>query len=206
MECIEILKKRRSVANFDPSFEMSDNDIRMIYELASLSPSSMNLQPWEIICVKSPEKKEILMKCAMNQIKVKQASVNFIVIADTDAVETNIERVMKSWVELGYLDHKTAENYKNFAKVLYGDKSDDLKRKIFAVKNASFFAMSVMVAAEMLGFNSHPMDGIDEEMIKKEFNIPSHKIIPLIIAIGKHDSSKKILPRAMRFSEKLKII
>ncbi|MEF3279569.1 MAG: nitroreductase family protein [Elusimicrobiota bacterium] len=208
MNCIDILKERRSVANFDPEFIISDEDIKKIYELASLSPSSMNLQPWQVIAVKSPEKKEILMKCAMNQIKVKQASVNFIIIADIDAVETNIDRVLENWISAGYLDEKTAEGYKKFAPNLYGSSNNDIRRKIFAVKNASFFAMSLMIAAKILGYDSHPMDGIDEEAIKKEFSIPSHKIIPLIIAVGKHDTSKPILPRAMRFKfeEKAKII
>lgn len=199
MEYTKIITERRSVGNFDPNTQISDDDIKKIFELASLTPSSMNLQPWEVIVVKSAEQKEILMRCAMNQVKVKQASANFIVIADTDALEKNIDDVMKSWIELGYLDEKTAQGYKKFAPNLYGDKNTDLKRKLFAVKNASFFAMSLMYAAKALGYDSHPMDGIDEDAIKKEFNIEPHKIIPVVIAIGKHDSSKKILPRALRF-------
>ncbi len=208
MNGVDILKERRSVGNFDPNFVISDDEIKKIYELAALSPSSMNLQPWEVIVVKSPEKKEILMKCAMNQPKVKQASVNFIIIADTDAVEKNIDRVMESWIKLGYLDEETAQGYKKFAPNLYGKSNEELKRKLFAVKNASFFAMSLMIAAKMLGYDSHPMDGIDEDAIKKEFSIPEHKIIPLIIAVGKHDTSKPILSRAIRFSfeEKGKIV
>ncbi|MCX7641530.1 MAG: nitroreductase family protein [Elusimicrobiales bacterium] len=205
MDCINIIKERRSVGNFDPSFEMTDEDIKKIYELASLTPSSMNLQPWEVIVVRSKEKKELLMKCAMNQIKVKHASANFIIIADTDALEKNVDDVMKSWIELGYLDEKTAQEYKKFAPNLYGSTKTELKRKIFAVKNASFFAMSLMYAAKILGYDSHPMDGIDEDAIKKEFNIAEHKIIPLVIAVGKHDETKKILPRAIRFNFNIKM-
>ncbi len=199
MEYIDVVTERRSVANFDPSFVISDEEIKKICDYAALAPSSMNLQPWKVIAVKSKEKKEILMKAAMNQRKVVDASVVFIVIADTKALEEHIDRVLENWVNLGYLDKKTAEGYKNFSTALYGKENTELKRKLFAIKNASFFAMNLMICAKSLGFDSHPMDGFDEKAIKKNFSIPEDNIVPLIIAVGKHDKSKKLLPRAMRF-------
>jgi len=197
MNSVDIIKDRRSINYFDPNYEISDSDINEILNLSKLTPSSLNLQPWEIISVKSKENKIKLRKCAMNQEKVEKASVVFIVIADIDACEKNIDKVLESWVNLGYMDQKTAEIYKNLPLKLYGDR-DSIKRKFFALKNASFFAMSIMYFAKILGFESHPMDGFDEEAIKKEFSIDKNKIIPLIIAVGKKDPQAKLLPRAYR--------
>jgi nitroreductase len=73
-----------------------------------------------------------------------------------------------------------------------------LKRKIFAVKNTSLFAMNLMIAAKGLGLETHPMDGFDEDCIKKEFNIPEDKIIPMLIAVGYLKSGVTLLPRAFR--------
>jgi nitroreductase len=91
------------------------------------------------------------------------------------------------------------EVYKGMAKNLYGP-ADSLKRKIFAVKNASLFAMNLMLAAKGLGIETHPMDGFDEDCIKKEFNIPADKIIPMLIAVGSLKAGITLLPRAFRRS------
>lgn len=197
MDALENIKSRRSVNYFDPSQEISDEDIKKILELSALTPSSLNLQPWEIIAVKSSDKKKILRKCAMDQAKVEEASVVFIVIGDINACERNIDSVLKSWVELGYMDVKTAVFYKTLPQKLYGELSSQ-KRKIFAVKNASFFAMTIMYAARTLGYETHPMDGFDEDAVKKEFGISEEKTIPVLIAVGKLSPSAKLLPRAWR--------
>ncbi|MEK7308014.1 MAG: nitroreductase family protein, partial [Nitrospirota bacterium] len=68
------------------------------------------------------------------------------------------------------------------------------------VKNTSLFAMNIMLAAKGLGLETHPMDGFDEECIKKEFNIPADKIIPMLIAVGNLKSGITLLPRAFRRS------
>lgn len=201
MDALENIKGRRSVNYFDSSFVISNEEINKILELASLTPSSMNLQPWNVIAVKSPERKAALKKCAMNQNKVEEASVVFIVIAKQDACENNIDYVLKSWVELGYMDVKTAVTYKSFPQKLYGLTGSE-KRKFFAVKNASFFAMSLMYSARALGYESHPIDGFNEEELKKEFSISDSSIVPVIIAVGKVSPSAKILPRAWRMPVK----
>ncbi len=197
MDAVENIKGRRSVNYFDASFNISDQEINEILELANLTPSSMNLQPWRVIAVKSLERKLALKKCAMNQNKVEEASVVFIVIAEQDACEKNIDEVLKSWVEIGYMDVKTAVRYKSFPQKLYGLTGSE-KRKLFAIKNASFFAMTLMYSARALGYETHPIDGFNEEELKREFSIPDSSIVPVIIAAGKLSPSAKILPRAWR--------
>jgi len=45
---------------------------------------------------------------------------------------------------------------------------------------------------------THPMDGFDEDCIKKEFNVPADKIIPMLVAVGYLKSGITLLPRAFR--------
>jgi len=42
------------------------------------------------------------------------------------------------------------------------------------------------------------MDGFDEDCIKKEFNVPADKIIPMLVAVGYLKSGITLLPRAFR--------
>lgn len=197
METIQALKERRSINFFDPSKSITDDKINELISIANLTPSSFNLQPWEVIVVKDSERKEILRKCAFNQPKVEEASVVLIIIANPNAVEENLDKVIESMVSLGYIKDEQIETNKNMPYNLY-DQKDTFKRKLFAVKNTAFFAMSIMVAAKGLGFESHPMDGFVEDMIKKEFHIPEDRIIPLLLAVGYPKPGRTLLPRAYR--------
>lgn len=197
METINLLKERRSINFFDPDKTVPEEKINEIIEIASLAPSGLNLQPWEVIVINDPGKKEILKKCSFDQPKVAEASATLIIIANPNAVEENIDSVLKSWVELGYIKEDAVETMRNMPFKNYGDK-ESLSRKLFAVKNTSFFAMSLMIAAKGLGFETHPMDGFSEEKIKANFNIPEDRIIPLLITLGYPKPGLKLLPRAWR--------
>lgn len=197
METIQTIKERRSINFFQPEEKISDAKLRELMEIANLAPSSFNLQPWKIIVVREPEKKKILRKCSFNQPKVEESSAVLIMIADPQGLEENIERVLDSWQELGYMKPEGRKTSKEMAMNLYGP-VDSLQRKIFAVKNTSFFAMNLMIAAKGLGLETHPMDGFDEEAIKREFQIPQDKIIPLLIAVGYLKKGINLLPRAYR--------
>ena len=199
MDVIQTIKERRSINFFEPGKEVSDGKLKELFEIANLSPSSFNLQPWRVIVVREPQRKKVLRKCAFDQPKVEDASAVLIIIADPQGVDKNIERMLNSWQELGYMKPEMRETYKGMAQNLYGP-ADSLKRKIFAVKNASLFAMNLMLAAKGLGLETHPMDGFDEDCIKKEFNIPADKIIPILIAVGNLKAGITLLPRAFRRS------
>ncbi|MBI5074306.1 MAG: nitroreductase family protein [Nitrospirae bacterium] len=199
MDVIQAIKERRSINFFEPGRKLSDEKIRELIEAAKLAPSSMNLQPWRVIVVKDNDKKKALRKCAYDQPKIEEASAVLIMIADPGSLEQSIETVLKSWVDLGYMKPEMVETYKGMAGGLYGT-VDSLRRKVFAVKNTSILAMNIMLAARGLGLETHPMDGFDEDCIKKEFTIPPDKIIPMLITVGYLRSGITLLPRAYRKS------
>lgn len=199
MDIIQTMKERRSINFFDLKKDVSMDKLKELLEVANLSPSSFNLQPWKVMVVREAEGKKVLRKCAFNQPKVEEASAVFIIIADPRGVEENIERVFKSWQELGYMKPEARETYTGMIQSLYGEE-DSLKRKLFAVKNASLFAMNIMLAAKGLGLETHPMDGFDEDCVKKEFNISVDKSIPMLIAVGNLKPGITHLPRAFRRS------
>ncbi|HOO71234.1 MAG TPA: nitroreductase family protein [Spirochaetota bacterium] len=197
MEVLTALRERRSISFFEPGREIKPSLLEELISTANLSPSSYNLQPWEVIAVASPEKKKILRACAFNQAKVEEASAVLIIVADPGAVEKHIDPVLQKQVELGYISEKDVAGSRQAPFKLYGER-DSLKRKLFAVKNAAFFAMSIMAAARGLGLETHPMDGFNEEKIKDAFAIEPEKIIPVLIAAGYPAKGRHLLPRAYR--------
>lgn len=197
MDVIKAIEERRSINFFEPGREMPDDLLLRLISLANLAPSSNNLQPWKVVVVRDPERKKVLRACAFNQSKVEEASAVLIIIADPQALEENIDRVYESWVSLGYMTAEDAADSKDGARKFQGE-PDSLRRKIFAVKNTSLFAMNLMIAAKGLGLETHPMDGFNEECVKKEFNIPAHTIIPMFVTVGWLRTGVELKPRAFR--------
>lgn len=207
MDILESIKDRRSINFFEIGKEIPDGVLESLVEIANTAPSSMNLQPWKVIVVKSEEMKDKLVNVAFGQVKVKEASVVFVIVAEPGGLEENIENVLKSWVDLGYMDRATADKYSVMAQNLYSS-IDSEKRRIFAVKNASFFAMNLMIAARGFGLETHPMDGFNDLELKKLLQIDDNAIVPLIIACGYKREGVKLLPRGYRrkFADFVKIV
>ncbi|MBN2654099.1 MAG: nitroreductase family protein [Nitrospirae bacterium] len=197
MDILSALKERRSVNFFDPDRNIPDELLQELISVSNLAPSSFNLQPWKVVVVQKAADKKRLRQCAMDQPKVEEAPVVLVMVADPVCAEENLENMLDSWAQLGYIKPEMKDTYKGITKNLYGS-PDSIQRAYFAIKNTALFAMSLMVAAKGLGLETHPMDGFDEDCIKKEFRIPKDKIVPMIICIGYIKPGIKLLPRAFR--------
>ncbi len=198
MEFQELLETRRSVNFFDPNRPVSDEELRKMVKLATLVPSSFNLQPWNLIVVRSPDSRARLRKRAWDQPKITEAPVVLIVLADRDGYKAGnptAEQVWASWVRNGYFKDEQKGWFLDSAQGLYGG---DLRSLAFGAKNAAFFGLALMLAAKEIGLDSHPMDGFDHDGVVEEFSIPKNFFVPMLIAVGHFDQSKTLLPRNWR--------
>jgi nitroreductase len=198
MDVLDAIKDRRSVPFFKYNSSVPDAIIKQLIELANLAPSSFNLQPWRVIVVRDPERKKTLRQVALNQSKIEEASHVLIVIADPD-IEVNLIPMLDSWEKLGYIKRENRGDVTHMVRLRYGDEGST-ERAIFAAKNAALFAMTLMIAAQGLGLQTHAMDGFDEEPLKQAFHIPGDKIVIMLIAIGYPRQDFVPLPRAFRRS------
>ena len=181
----EITQKRRSINFFDPDKDVSEKKLIKMVEIAANTPSSFNLQPWNLMVLRDNEKKETLKALAWNQPKVVEAPVVLIVLADMQGWREGHPTFEKNWkknLEIGSMQQEQREWFLNATNSLYNWSPE--AKLAFAAKNTGFFAMSLMYAATSLGLETHPMDGFDHEAVKKEFNIPENYWIPLLLAVG----------------------
>ncbi len=193
MDLKKVFEERRSVNFFKPEHKIGDDVLRDVINLAILAPSAFNLQPWEIIAVKSAEAKERLFSLASNQPKIKEAPVTLIIVGDLSGYKP----ANPAWDDLkSMVDKQALENTQQYAAALYG--SSEERRIKFAESNAALLAMSIMYVAKDFGIDSHPMSGIDFEGIKKEFGLDENKTVVMLIALGYFDDSKTLYPRRKR--------
>ena len=201
MEFKDVIQQRRAVNFFDPTQDVTDEQLKQIIETAALAPSSSNLQPWYVIVLRDKEQKERLKKVASNQTKITDAPVVLIILGDREGFKkgnAGFEQAFAESVKAGQTNQEKYDGFANAANLLYGTSPE--RQVAFASKNAGFFAMSLMLATKDAGLDSHPMDGFDIDGVRKAFNIPDHYWIPLLLAIGHFDKTKTLLPPKWRKS------
>ncbi|WP_432205250.1 nitroreductase family protein (plasmid) [Cetobacterium somerae] len=191
----DVISKRRSVNFFDPNKEINLKLFEDIINEAVLAPSAFNLQPWEIIAVRSPEAKEKLFTTC-NQPKIKEASMTLILVGDTFAYGRD-NPMWNIKIDLGLKEEKVGKIITMCETVLY---PTEVKRNAMAVRDVSLFAMSIMLCAKNKGVDTHPMIGFNEEKVKELFNIDDDKTVVMLLSIGYFDETKTLNPRERRLA------
>ena len=153
--------------------EVSDDQIRAIYDLLKMAPTSANMQPGRIVWVKSDEQKARLLECVSegNHDKVQAAPVTAIIGYDIDFHE-----------ELPWLfPHTDAKSW---------FEGDEEGRKEGAFRNSSLQGAYLMLAARAVGLDCGPMSGFDADKVNAAFfaDEPRHRV-NFICSIGYGDPS-----------------
>ncbi len=202
MEFNEIMRKRRSVNFFDPDKPVEQAVLEKIIEEASLAPSGFNLQPWNLLVVRSPEVKKRLRKIAWDQPKIEQAPVVLVLLADKDGWRPEHPVMEKAWqdmIDLGYNKPEMRDWFDGAASQLFGSDEGSLT---FAVRNSCFFGMALMLAVVDAGLDSHPISGFDHAALVAELDIPDNFVVPMMLVVGHFDQKQTLGPAKWRKSYK----
>ncbi|MCA0909249.1 malonic semialdehyde reductase [Qipengyuania gaetbuli] len=155
----QLFREARSYNGWLPK-EVSDDQIRSIYELLKMAPTSANMQPGRFVWVKSDDAKQKLAACVSegNEAKVLAAPVTVIIGYDIDFHE-----------ELPWLfPHTDAKSW---------FEGDEKGREQGAFRNSSLQGAYLMLAARAVGLDCGPMSGFDNAAVDKAFfgDNPRHK-------------------------------
>lgn len=171
--------------------DVSDAQLKSIYELMKHGPTSANLSPVRIIFVKSDEAKEKLIACLspLNVEKVKSAPVTAIIAQDNEFYEFT-EKLFPH-----------APEFKNY---FVGNPEFILST---AFRNSSLQGAYFIMAARALGLDCGPMSGFDNQKVDENFFANTTFSSNFICNIGYGDRDKLYarLPR-LDFDEACKIL
>lgn len=188
-----LYETRRAVNSFDSSRSLENGLLKEIIDTAVLAPSAFNLQPWRLIAVTSAEMKAKLHSVAFGQPKILEAPATLILIGDKEGYgpQNGVWDELKSLV-----GEEGANGAMGMAAQLYG--SSDVRKLKFAESNTGLLGMSIMIAAQGLGVDSHPMSGMDFEGVKEAFGLSASEEVVMLISLGYRDESKELYPRRLR--------
>ncbi|MFD1019716.1 nitroreductase family protein [Thalassobacillus hwangdonensis] len=178
-----VAKERRSVRQYDASYEMDEKDIREILEAAILAPSSSNLQPWRFLVIQDQAAKETLLPIAYNQQQAVDASIVIAVLGDKIAYK-QADRIYGEIAKKGNMPEEMKNTYVNSILENYGNFPEERRSRIAAI-DGGLTSMQLMLAAKAKGFDTVPMGGFDEAKFVETFNIPENLEPVMLIALGK---------------------
>lgn len=142
-----------------------------------LAPTAFNIQNWRFVRLTQPELRQAVRAVAWDQSQVTDASVIFVLCAD-----------LKAWARepRRYWAHapEPVQEFMLPAIRAYYDGKPQVERDE-AMRSCGIAAMTLMLAAQELGYESCPMDGFDFEAVGKLIGLPEDHVIAMMVAIGK---------------------
>ena len=162
--------------------QVSDVQLRAVYDLMRMGPTSANSSPARLVFCKSEEAREKLAACVIetNSEKVKTAPVTVIIGMDMEFHERLPQ----------LFPHTDARSWFT---------GNDALIEETALRNSSLQGAYLIIAARALGLDCGPMSGFDPEKVDREFfggtNIKSN----FLCALG-YGTEEKLFDRSPRLS------
>ncbi|HUX62324.1 nitroreductase family protein [Sulfuricella sp.] len=177
MNVAEAIESRRSVKSYDPNQRMSETEIEKLTSLALLSPTAFNIQNWRFVLVSDPVLRKEIRQAAWDQAQVTDASLLVVLCAD-----------LKAWdKEPGRYWRNAPQPVQDFIVPAIGQyyAGREQVQRDEAMRSCGIAAMSLMLAAKEMGYDSCPMDGFDFDAVGKLINLPQDYVLTMFVAIGK---------------------
>jgi nitroreductase len=179
----EAIARRLTPRHFDPNRPLPDELLAKILRLATMAPSSYNLQPWRFVVVRSEANRERLKACASGQAaRITEAPVVLIVLGYHYPHRTHLDMIVNQQVELGAITPETAQAIRKIVPRAVEHAGDP---SLWATRSTMLAVATLLIAAEALGVASAMMlEGFDSQKLREAFAIPNDHTICGLIALG----------------------
>lgn len=176
MNVRDAIHARRAVKQFDAGHELTDAELHELLEAITLAPTAFNIQNRHAVVVRDPDVRERLQAAAYGQTQVRDAAAVLVLTGDLQA-HTRTERFLRHAPDAvrGQLADNVAQAYAG----------DDGKLLDEANRSIGMAAMSVMLTAKALGYDSCPMGGFDPDAVSDVLGLDDQHPPLLLLAVGR---------------------
>lgn len=177
METFAAIEARRSVKKFDPEHVMTEEEITRLMEAVLLTPTAFNIQNWRFVVITDPEAKQAFRQIGWNQAQFSDCSAIVLVCGDRMAYARDTERYWANAAEetRGYLVPMIQQYYDAHVEA----------RRDENLRSGGMAAMTVMLAAKAMGYDSCPMSGFDFAKAAELVQLPEDHDIVMSVTVGK---------------------
>ncbi|MFI3285518.1 MAG: oxygen-insensitive NAD(P)H nitroreductase [Rikenellaceae bacterium] len=197
MDIIEIIKKRYSTKEFDPTREITSETMESIKELLRYPPSSTNIQPWHFIIAQSEEAKVRIAKATQdifvfNERKVLDASAVVIFCSKVAADEFYLDHLSAVEEQDGRFATKELKEQNHAGRALFASMHKyDLKDQQHWLDKQLYLNLGCfLLGVAALGLDALPMEGCELTVLNREFGLVEKGFTAsFLVALGYHTQS-----------------
>ena len=176
----DAVEQRRATPSFDGS-PIPDADLKKILEAGLMAPSGYNLQPWRFVVVRNPEQRRKLRGASFNQAKVEEASVVIVACGDEDGWRTDMEEMIRMGRENGMTENYAEQARANIPEYL----GNHPNLAAWLNRHVMIALTSMMWMAEVMGYDTAPMEGYEEEKVRDLLRLPLSYEVVAMLAVGR---------------------
>lgn len=229
-QTFEAIRLRTAVRKFSP-VELSETLVAELLTLANQAPSGFNLQPWYFVIVKDINLRRLLQHIALGQAQVIEAPITVVFAADPEIWSGNYPKFLRQAFEAGKIPENQFATYNKNVPLIFrtgplglfglakrlalpmfklfkptGTPVTSRQERIAYVRAQTMLAAATfMIAAKSAGLETSPMEGFDEDRLKKLLAIPARFTVPVIVPIGYPLEKVKQPTARMPIGEKLSL-
>jgi nitroreductase len=191
----EAIRERRATPHFDGT-PIPDEDLKKILQAGMEAPSGYNLQPWRFVVVRDPEQRKRLREAAMGQPKVEEASAVIVACGDTEGWKSgDLDEMLRLGNERGYSPAGNESARKSVNGLLGGGGGTSAgiegDIRIWVNRHVMIAFTTLMWMAEVLGYDTAPMEGFFEDRVREVLGIPGRVKVVALLAIGRRAGDDK---------------
>ena len=191
MTVSEAIQARRATKHFDAEHVMSDEEFETLIQHATLTPTAFNIQHWRFVRVNDRALRQQIAELAWGQPQVTDSSLLLVLTMDVQAWNKQPARY---WQDA---PQEAQDFILPALEAYYLDKPQVQRDE--AMRTGGLVAMSIMLMAQQMGYDSCPMDGFDFDKVAELIKLPEDHLICMMMAIGKQ--TKDSWPRLARLPQ-----
>ncbi len=184
----DAIKGRRSTPSFD-GVPLAAGDLEQIVKAGLAAPSGYNMQPWRFVVVRTPEQKKKLRGASYNQAKVEEASAVIVACGDADGWRRDLDEMLEMGRAGGMPESYAAQAQSSVPAYLSSFSADQMKAWLNKQVMLAFTHMMLM--AEVLGYDTAPMEGFEQEKVHEVLRLPMSYWVVALLAVGHLKGSDK---------------
>ncbi len=207
----KVVRSRRSTRVFSEE-KIPEEVMRRCLDLALLAPNSSNLQPWEFYWVRGEAKKQELARLCLGQPAATTAQELVVCVARRDTWKRNCKLMLELFDQSETpLPQAVLQYYQQLVPLAYGQgpfyllgpvkklfmhllawkkpsprgPAGKADMRVWAHKSTALACQNLMLSLRACGYDSCPMEGIDERRIQRLLKLPRAAEICMVISAGK---------------------
>jgi nitroreductase len=158
-----------------------DISLEHMIELARLTPSEWNLQPWRWIIVRSESGKQRLESSVYIHVRLSSAPAVFICLSDTQAWKSAPQYLQEMVANKKMTEEEARETLRRIRE--YYSVSPEIAKRA-ALANAFVALHQLLLAAAESDLSAYWVTEFNERKVKTDFHIPDQFVVAALLALG----------------------